>query len=82
MGYLFTEPRPSLPWRVLSRDRNQRFEHFPQRIDMLATAHDLHDLAVNQPCRSDVRTKMTHECQRGNRSLGLADQIGGNIQSG
>ena len=44
-----------------------------QRIGFYALAHGLHKLAVNQPCCSVVHTKLPHECQRGNPSLGLVD---------
>ena len=49
--------------------------HSTQRIVMLALADGLHVLTVNQPCHSVVRTKLTHECQRGNPSFGLLDQL-------
>ena len=44
-----------------------------QRLGFLVLAHGLYSLAVNQPCCSVVHTKLPHECQRGNPSLGLAD---------
>ena len=44
-----------------------------QRIDFHALTHGTNNLAVNQPCCSVVHTKLPHECQRGNPSLGLVD---------
>ena len=47
----------------------------PQQISLLALTHCLHDLVLDQPGCPVVHTKLPHQGQRGNASLGLSDSI-------